>query len=341
MTKTQIWRTASVIKETENSVTVVFDTGGAPFIYEPGQFINLTANIGGRRVTRSYSLSSCPGEDEQPSITVKRVPGGVMSGFIVEQAAQVQEWEVDGPHGAFTPSDATYGAGHVVLLAGGSGITPLLSIARSLISRAPGRPLTLVYSSRSEEEIIFRDKIEMLRGQAGVTIHHALSQPAEGSGGRLNKLVAKKLIKQAPLPPEDAHYFICGPSGLMKMHHEILSALQVPGENIYTEWFNPEPAAPAAELPQEMQEVLLHFYDQYNLLEVQPGQTILSAALADKIPLPFSCSAGTCGTCAARVTAGKVSMANNYALRQSDVEEGMVLLCQSYPLTPDVTVEIG
>ncbi|RPE05434.1 hypothetical protein EGT74_23910 [Chitinophaga lutea] len=338
MTNTYTWRTAALIRETHDTVTVRFDTGGTPFSYRPGQFINLTLTINGARVTRSYSLSSCPGEDAHPAITVKQVTGGLMSTFIVQQAADIKEWQVAGPHGAFTPSDNAYAATNVVLLAGGSGITPLWSIARAIRRFTPQPQLSLVYSSRTANDIIFREAIET----SGVQAYHALSQPAEGFGGRLNKLVVKKLIKNAvPQPQENTHYFICGPAALMKMHLEVLSGLGVPEAHIHKEYFQPEADAPAPELPQQMQEVLMHFYDQYNLLEVQPGQTILSAALADHVPVPYSCNNGTCGTCTARVTAGRVSMANNYALRNSEVEQGMVLLCQSYPLTPDVTVQIG
>ncbi|MCF6404839.1 iron-sulfur cluster-binding domain-containing protein [Chitinophaga filiformis] len=346
----QIWHTAAIIHETENVVTIVFNTEGHPLVYKPGQFINVTLVIDGVSVTRSYSLSSLPDKDLQPAITVKKVPGGIMSSYIVDNADQIKNWQVTGPFGSFSPTSDTYNADHVVLLAGGSGITPLFSIGRSLIDKSTTTSITLVYSVRSKDEIIFRQAIEdwAIQHPERVKIHYAISQPGDSNiqatsiiKGRINKLVSRKLIKSAVGDTLDAaHYFICGPSGLMNMHKDMLGAQQVPDDNIYMEWFSPEPAADQVDLPAEMQEVLLHFYEQSNLLEVHPGKTILTAALEEKIPLPYSCKVGTCGVCAARITSGKVNMVSNYALRKADLEAGLILLCQSYPLTEDVTVEI-
>ena len=274
-----------------------------------------------------------------------------MSGYIVEKAAVINTWQVSGPHGGFTLPEDIYNVKQLVLLAGGSGITPLFSIARAFVKRFPEAAVTLIYSSRSEEEIIFREQIADWAGKnkGNVRIHYALSQEentteltgATLSRGRINKLVARKVIKTTTTDPlDDIHYFICGPSELMKMHQEMLTALQVPEERICLEWFAPEAGSQNAALPEDKQEVLLHFYEQTNLLEVDAGKNILAAALEEKIPLPFSCKAGTCGICAARLISGKVTMLNNFALRKTAVDEGWVLLCQSYPLTPDVTVEI-
>lgn len=345
------WSTAAIVHETETAITVVFDTGGEPFHYKPGQFINLTLPIDGQPITRSYSLSSVQGEDAHPAITVKRVPGGIMSNYIVDQAASIPRWQVSGPYGSFTPPAEAFHAGHVVLLAGGSGITPLFSIARSIISGSNDTHVTLIYSNRTPHDIIFRGKIEdwAYQHKERVSIHYAVSQPGSLTSihgaalfrGRINKLAAKKMLKMSvPSQLDAAHFFICGPVELMRLHQDVLISQQIPERQVFTEWFAPDEKSIALAPPTEMQEVLLHFYDQSNLLEVQAGKTILSAALEDRIPLPYSCKSGTCGICTARLTSGQVSMANNFALRKSDVESGLILLCQSYPVTGDVTVEI-
>lgn len=343
----QIWSTAAIVRETDHVVTVKFDTGNQPFIYKPGQFINITLLLDGEPVTRSYSLSSLP-NDTNPSVTVKKVERGLMSTYIVDQAEQVDKWQIAGPFGSFTPEPHVYTAQDVVLLAGGSGIVPLFSIARSLISQSENTVVTLIYSSRTKEEIIYRQQMEdwAAKHHERVRIHYAISQPGNDLPvstvkGRINKLVARKLIQSAIGDnPAVAHYFICGPSALMNMHREMLTAQQVPEENINMEWFAPEPGAEPVSLPANMQEVLLHFYEQSNLLDVHPGKSILAAALEEKIPLPYSCKTGTCGVCTARLTSGKVNMIANYALRKTDLDAGLILLCQSYPLTSDVTVEI-
>lgn len=346
----QIWSTAAIIHETGSVVTIVFNTNGYPFQYKAGQFINITLEINGAPVTRSYSLSSLPGEDARPSVTVKKVPGGLMSSYIVDNASQIRHWQVTGPFGSFTPAQDTYYRDHVVLLAGGSGISPLFSIARSVIHQSQHTAVTLIYSSRTKEEIIFHKTMEewAARHQGRVNVYHAISQPGDNDAtdpavikGRINKLVARKLIKSIVGDAMDtAQYFLCGPVELMKMYKDMLAIQQVQDDNIYMEWFAPEQEAGDSSLPENMQEVLLHFFEQSNLLEVHPGKSILAAALEDKIPLPYSCKSGTCGICTARLTSGKVSMTCNYALRKPDLEAGLILLCQSYPLTDDVTVEI-
>lgn len=348
MATRQHWTTKFIIEETKDTITIIFDTGGASFSYAPGQYIDVTLQIDGESVTRSYSLSSLPGEDVNPSITVKRVPGGVMSNYIIEHREHIRKWHIDGPYGRFIPSAGSYTCKHIVLLGGGSGITPLLSIGRSILSQSADTTVMLIYSNRTAEDIIFINTIEDLTAtfKGRFNAWHVLSQATDADAtvikGRLNKLVARKLIKQATGDPlNNVQYFICGPAALMKMHQEVLQAMQVPAGHIHMEWFAPDPATQPVSLPQVSQEVLLHFYEQTNLLDVQAGQSILAAALEDKIPLPYSCKTGTCGKCIAKLTNGKITMTNNYALRQSDLNAGLVLLCQSYPLDNDVTVEIG
>jgi ferredoxin-NADP reductase len=351
MATKQIWTTAGIIEETKDTVTVRFNTGSVPFSYAPGQFIDVTLMIHDQPVTRSYSLSSSGEEDIEPSITVKRVNGGIMSNYIIDNIASIDKWYIDGPYGNFTPVASTYTSKHIVLMAGGSGITPLYAIGRAVLSKSPDTKVTFIYSNRTPADIIFRTSMDDLteRFKGRLTSYHVLSQPNDATAftgktvikGRLNQTVAGELIKRATHDPlNEVQYFICGPSELMKMHREVLDSMEVPAGNIYMEWFAPE-TADEASLPQEPQEVLLHFYEQTNLLDVQAGQTILAAALEDRIPLPYSCKGGTCGKCIAKLISGEVKMVNNYAIRRDDVDAGMILLCQSYPLTNDVTVEIA
>ena len=343
------WRTAGIVQETTDTLTITFNTGTELFEYKAGQFINLTIPIDGVRVTRSYSLSSAPGVDLRPSITVKKIPGGIMSSYIVDHAKKIPQWQVDGPYGSFTYPENSR---HIVLLAAGSGITPGFSIAKSVLHRLPLAKLTLIYANRSEDNIIFKKTIEQWKDafKDRVTIVHALSQADKSVviaadeliQGRLNKIIIRKLVKKYVSGSlDEAHYFICGPSSLIKIKEESLATLAVPSENVFVEKFKPDDDPVTVELPQQMHEVMLHFYEQSNLLEVQPGDNILTAALQDRIPLPYSCKNGTCGKCMARVTAGKVIMKQNYVLREEELDAGLILLCQSYPLNDEVTVEIG
>jgi ring-1,2-phenylacetyl-CoA epoxidase subunit PaaE len=159
---------------------------------------------------------------------------------------------------------------------------------------------------------------------------------------KLSRIFLKKTIKKLLAEKiNDAEYFICGPNGLMNLAQEVLESIDIDAEKIHTEFFAPsEDEQPAVQLPQTPKEVLIHFFEQTNLLDVQPGKSILEAALEEKIPLRYSCKNGTCGSCVARHTAGNLHTIKNYALTDEEVRNGFVLLCQSYPLDDEVVVTI-
>lgn len=347
-----IWQTYEVTRETNDAVTIAFDTAGARFEYLPGQFVNVCLLIDGKKLIRSYSLSSSPGIDPHPAITVKRVGEGLMSNYINRYAGKIQEWEIEGPYGSFVPMESSYQSRHVVLLSGGSGITPLLSMAKSLLSRSPQVQLTLLYANRNWYDVIFADAIEALALQykERLTVFHALSQHDGASLAftgnlieeRLGKLLVKKLLKQAiPGNGSDTHFFMCGPNGLMNIYQEALASLEVPDTRIFMERFiiDDSPIA-LPDVPEVPCEVLVHFYEQTHLISISPGTTLLNAALKEGIAFRYSCKTGTCGSCFALLTSGKVSMVKNYALTAEEVARGMILLCQSYPLSEDVTIEL-
>lgn len=348
MSKLFIWRTSSIVQETADTVTIQFDTGAMPFVYKAGQFVNLTILIDGSPVTRSYSLSSIPGVDAAPAITVKKIEGGLMSSYIVDHASKIQLWQVEGPYGSFTaPSQCT----QVVMLTAGSGITPVYPIAASVLRSQLAARVTIIYSNRTTDSIIFRKQLEQLKHRFGERVHiiHALTKSTDtypdGADelihGRLNRVIVRKLIKRYIEDPVSATYFICGPSSLIRLHQECLSSLGAPTDNVIVERYNPDEEENPVELPTVMHEVMVHYYEQSNLLEVQPGSNILGAALQDRIALPNSCKNGTCGKCTAKLTAGEIVMKQNHVLRKEELEAGLILLCQSYPLNSEVTVEIG
>lgn len=346
------WKTAAVIRETAEALTIVFDTGNDHFEYKAGQFINITLTIDGNAVSRSYSLSSCPDEDELPAITVKRVSGGIISEYILSNAEGISSWQVDGPHGFFYPDERSLQAKSVILIGGGSGITPLYSMLKYFL-KYTSLSVFLINTNRSGEDVIFYQDLRRLEHEyrARFAAWHVLSrQKGEGKSGfkntmsgRLGKLTLKKLIKKlADDRLQESAFFVCGPMGLMTLSEQVITELEVSPQNFHKEYFSPPPEeTKQVALPQETQEVLMHYYEQTNLLEVEPGKTILEAALKDKVPLTYSCRNGTCGTCIAKLTSGKVHLSTNFALREDHLAQGYILLCQSHPLDSEVTVEVG
>lgn len=345
------WTTACIYRETTDTVTIVFNEGNEQFNFKAGQFINLTLTINAEKVTRAYSLSSCPGYDERPAITVKQVDAGLMSTYIFNHAEEIAEWEIDGPYGFFHVTSETESCKWVVLIGGGSGITPLYSILKYLM-RSTSVNVLLINSNKTGDDVIFAKALMNIKQ----SFLHRLQMvyvftkeiPAETSDldevieGRLTRIRLKKLIKQFTGSEYcNAHYFLCGPHGLLQLATETLQSLEIPAIQILKESFKPGEEEAFFQLPNITQEVLLHHYEQTNLLEIVPGKTILDAALEDHVPVKYSCKNGTCGICIGKLASGKVHMKQNYALQQEQLEKGLVLLCQSHPLTADVTIEVG
>jgi ferredoxin-NADP reductase len=343
------WKTTCIIRETTQSVTVIFDTQGDVFSFKAGQFVNLTLSINGESVTRSYSLSSAPEHDAHPAITVKAVEAGIMSNYILNHAEEIQEWEIDGPHGFFHVTAETENCKWVVLIGGGSGITPLYSILKQLLLTSFTNIL-LVDSNKYEANVIFAnalaymqqvfsDRLKIVQVFTGSAETHT-PRWSEIIQGRLSRIRLKKIIRQH-LGDEylNAQYFVCGPDGLLQHATEVISGLEVPQHQFHQEYFQAKAKEINVSLPQEMQEVLIHHMERSNLLEVEPGKTILETALQDHVQVPYSCKKGTCGICVAKLVEGDVYMRQNYVLPNDRVNEGYILLCQSHPLNNNVTVE--
>jgi ferredoxin-NADP reductase len=345
------WKTACIIRETAQAVTIIFDTQGDSFSFKAGQFINIALSVNGERVSRSYSLSSAPAQDKHPAITVKAVDGGVMSNYILSHAEEIVEWEVDGPHGLFHLTDEVENGEWFVLIGGGSGITPLYSILKQLLLTSVTNIL-LVDSNKKEDDVIFADalaymqqsfahRLKIVQVFTGPTAHCS-NKWTEIVEGRLSRIRLKKIIKQY-LGEQYIHaqYFVCGPEGLLQLTTEVIDSLEISHAQLHQEYFHPKAEDITVSLPLTIQEVLIHHREQSNLLEVEPGKTILDAALEDHVPVQYSCKNGSCGICIGKLTSGKVHMKQNYALQQEHLQQGFVLLCQSHPMSNDVTIQVG
>lgn len=346
------WKTACIIRETSDATSIIFDTGKEVFIFSPGQFVNLSLKINNKIVTRSYSLCSAADEDEKPTITVKRVKGGVMSNYIIDHAAEIEEWNIEGPHGSFYPNENVIQTENIVLIAGGSGITPIFSILKYYLKHTSANVI-LIHANRTKEDVIFKSSLAYMEQifKHRFIIWNCFSGAVDENGHpeknvlkeRLSRLLLKKLLKTLLANKvSQAAYFMCGPSGLLQMSEEALVLLNVQTGHVYKEYFKlPEEPSIKMKLPRKTMEVLLHHYEQTLLVQVKPRNTILEAALQDRMGVKYSCKAGTCGICVAKLTSGEVHMANNFALPDAQVKQGYILLCQSHPLDNNVTVEIN
>lgn len=349
------WNTHQIIQETSDSISIYFDTQKEVFEFLPGQFINVSCVIDGKTVTRSYSLSSDP-TAVYPAITVKRVKDGVMSNYLLDQAQAITSWDMQGPFGNFVLEKQIAAQIPIVLLAGGSGISALFSMLYSAINNKI-IPL-LLYSNKTVDQTIFFKEIETLKEQGSLDVHYSFTSDSledkvnDYVQGRFSIEIIQGLLKDNTEYMK-AHYYICGPTGLMNLYHKALLELEISSEQIHAEYFEVEEDKESEEVIQNIAtDVFVHYYEDTlrnneletyectSMIQVQANQSLLEAIHAHHISVPSSCKNGTCGACWAVKTDGEVKMKSNHVLSQANITEGIILLCQSYPMDQDVTVSL-
>jgi ring-1,2-phenylacetyl-CoA epoxidase subunit PaaE len=329
---------------TADAAAVTFDVPARlaeKFTFAPGQ--SLTIRRGGER--RSYSI--CAARGRAPRIGVREVAGGAVSGWLVHEVRAGDVIEVQEPSGSFTPDLEK--PGHHVLIAAGSGITPILSIAGSVLAANDGSAVTLLYGNRRNDSVMFADEIADLKDAypARVCLVHLLSrepQEVELFNGRLD---AAKLSSLLPVTVEVAavdHWWLCGPFGMVQDAIGVLSGLGVTRDRIHRELFYVEEEPPAeakhAEAPTGPgAEVTVLLDGRSSTATVEPGTPILDGAQRVRPDLPFACKGGVCGTCRALLVRGEVTMRRNYALEREELEAGYVLTCQALPASDQITVD--
>jgi len=341
-------RVADVDRLCDDAVAVTFDVPPEltqEFTFRPGQSLTVRRTVEGRDERRSYSICSPAGT--RPRIGVREVAGGHVSAWLVRDVKAGDTVEVLPPTGTFTPSLGT-DARHV-LVAAGSGITPLLSIAASLLAD-PASTVMLIYGNRRSDTVMFADELADLKDRypARFELVHVLSREARESdvlSGRLDPARLGALIDA--LIPIDAvdQWWLCGPFELVEMARALLFGRGVDAARVHRELFYVEDVAPPIALHTEAAptgptaEVTVVLDGRATPLTLSRDVPILDAAQHVRNDLPFACKGGVCGTCRAKVTRGEVHMRRNFALEQDELDAGFVLTCQSLPVTDEVTVD--
>ncbi|MGI5133092.1 2Fe-2S iron-sulfur cluster-binding protein [Pseudonocardia sp. CA-107938] len=327
-------RIVDVRQETPSAATLVLADAGRPqpFDFRPGQFFTLTGDLAGRPVRRAYSASSAAGAT-QLEVTVKLVDGGRFSTHVHRGLRAGDRLALRGPSGSFHVDPA---ASHdLVLVAAGSGITPMMSIIRTVLAAPGDARVALLYSSRTAEEIIFADELHRLseRHPQRLSVTHVLTQEQ----GRLDAARLRGWLAEQR-PAADTRYLTCGPDGLMDTFRQVLAELGVPEEKVHLERYaSATGPVDASTAPQAM--VVQDGEHALGEVVVEPGQTLLDAGLAAGLEMPFSCTVGNCGECMVRLRSGQVVMSRPNCLTPEQEADGFVLTCVGCPLSA-VTVDV-
>ncbi|MEM9462830.1 MAG: ferredoxin--NADP reductase [Myxococcota bacterium] len=337
----------SVQRTTPSSVQLTFAPLPTALRYRAGQYLTFHVPIDGQTYPRPYSLVGSPSRSDPLSIVVKRIPDGLVSGHLFDHAAAGLQLTASGPLGRFCVQPRV-GQRHVVLIGGGSGITPLYSIASELLLQEPETTISLLYCNVSPAEIILRIEIEQLvqRSAGRLRVTHVLERDADRVGacaGRLDPSCAATLIGDLA-GGKPAEFYLCGPKGLMDVVHEALRELGVPGARVFEELFVRADEADSEQADSDVAglaeacRVSLCVDGQESSVLVPAGATILEAALDAGVPIETSCRVGDCGTCKLRLLRGEVHQAEAEGLTPEEEDEGYVLTCISRPRSSDVAL---
>jgi len=337
-------RVIQIIAETPTVKTIrlgpAADAATLPFTFLPGQFLNVAFFIGGARMNRSYSISSSPTQRAYLDLTVKREPRGAVSRHIDDLLREGDELEASGPMGRFTFTGAE--ANSIVLVSGGVGITPMMSISRYLTEQSWPHDIFFIYAGRSPADFIFASDLGLLerrnpRLHVAVIMEHPEGSNWLGLTGRLSMAVLSQVVPD--ITSRRVH--MCGPPVMMDAVRSLLLELKVPAEQIKTEDFGttaPVPGAGSNRFAAAATGPLVNFSESGKSAKIHVDQTLLELSEELNIGIEFSCRVGTCGICKVKLTAGEVDMAIDDALDAGDKENGIVLACQAKPRGP-ITVE--
>ena len=346
-------RVAEVVPETDEANSIRFEIPSDlvdAFRFKAGQHLTLRAEIGGEEVRRNYSLCTAP-SDNDVMVTVKRIAGGLFSNWVGDNLKAGDTLDVMTPHGSFTTIFDANANRHYVGIAGGSGITPVMSLIRTALSEEPKSRFTLLYGNRDSSSIIFLEALAALKNEhmGRLEIFHFLAEE-EGDFDLFNGMLDKARCEEAidalvgDAGAIDA-WFICGPGPMMDAAEAALLERNVSKERIHIERFTAD--RPSAALAAQMAE-LQQKATGLTLSVTLDGRTrkvafteanILDSARESGLPAPFACKAGVCATCRAKVTSGKVEMAARYGLTDEEIADGYVLTCQSVPVGDGVAVD--
>ncbi|CAN1525133.1 HCP oxidoreductase, NADH-dependent [Spirosomataceae bacterium] len=334
-------RVAEILHEANDTFTVQFSA--VPNIFRDfsaGQYMTIKVNINGETFFRTFSISSIPNTENTLTLTIKKIKGGKLTNYLAENLKVGDSLEVTAPSGQFYLNPEPANQKHYVMIAGGSGITPIYSMIGTILKFEPKSKITLLYANRTSNRIIFKEKFEKWTKEfpTQFEVKHFLSEeenPLNVSKGYITKISLEEILNTYGKSKLD--FYLCGPEIMTNKLIEDLQYLGVGKEKTHRELFVIK--AQTEKAASQKAQIAAKVFDETYQFETIENKTILQNALDQKIPLSFSCQSGLCGMCKMKCTDGKVKMQNNQLLSEAEIKAGYILTCQSLPQTEKITIQ--
>jgi len=332
---------SAIRQEANDAFTIQFNNVPSIFRdFSAGQHLTIKVNIKGEDLYRTFSISSIPNSDDSLTLTIKKIKGGRVTNYLAEHLRVGDSLEVTAPSGQFYLHPEPAHQKHYVMIAGGSGITPIYSMIGTILKFEPKSKITLLYANRTSARIIFKGKFDQWTKEFPnqLEVKHFLSEeenPQNAIKGYITRISLEEIVNQYDKHKLD--FYLCGPEIMTNKLIEDLNYLGITKGKIHRELFLI--TTQTQESVSQQAQISAKVFGQTYEFETQVGKTILQSALNQNVPLPFSCQSGLCGMCKMKCTEGKVTMKSNQVLTENELKEGYILTCQSLPQTQTVTIK--